>query len=263
MSSFYSYEKLNTNFVRYYRSKTEPWSLIPKWLYKIAASALEDHPEWYHGRQWTYPWFPGVPFTSSSHNVLSKLLAGFRESHDQQWERHVKTRTLTKWALSQNLIFCTQTDTRTDTRTDVLRRGTCGVDLLFIQCNPTSWFSNPTNPEPLPHTYQMDRMQTIETKCTLTQPYNVSQVRADRRTHRRTDRLIPVYPRKHLFCGGLIISINPRKRKLGKPRIEPATHCSQVLCTTRLWCYHLSHMLSAKVMLSIWTSRWFSGVVQS
>ena len=31
----------------------------------------------YHGGQCTYPWFPGVLLTSTSHNIFSKTLAAF------------------------------------------------------------------------------------------------------------------------------------------------------------------------------------------
>ena len=45
-----------------------------------------------HGGQCTYPCFPGGPFTSTLHNILSKPLAAFPNNHcqnnGQRWERN-------------------------------------------------------------------------------------------------------------------------------------------------------------------------------
>ena len=47
---------------------------------------------------------------------------------------------------------------------------------------------------------------TAVTKCDLIPPPAlVFCTQTDTWTDRQTDRVIPVYPKKHLFCGGMIM----------------------------------------------------------
>ena len=65
---------------------------------------------------------------------------------------------------------------------DVLWKETCGVELLFIQCNPKVDFLTPLIPKPKPIPSRWTECNPIYIRCTLTL---TSQCQADRQMDRQ------------------------------------------------------------------------------
>ena len=80
-------------------------------------------------------------FTLKKHTLLGiDKVSNWLNSLSDSPENTVQTRAVTESdlittsALTESSIL--YTDGHMDRHTDILRRGTCGVKLLFIQCNP-------------------------------------------------------------------------------------------------------------------------------